>query len=75
VQSSLNIENISFSKKINSIIYKDIEELFDLTNDPGCWNNLADSTEYSDVLSKYRNRLLNEMKLTADPELPIFTFN
>ena len=49
-------------------------KLYDLTADPGCWENLASDPTYEPQLLQYRERLHNEMKSTADPELPIFSF-
>lgn len=72
VEPCLNEEHPELSAKIISIIEKDVEELFDLKEDPGCWNNLAEQPEYAEIMEKYRKRLLDEMENSRDPELIIF---
>ena len=72
VQSSLNAEHPRLLAKIEAIIDKPVEELFDLTNDPGCWDNLAQDPAHVDTLNEYRMKLLSEMEATSDPERPLF---
>ena len=72
VQPCLDGRYPELSRKVNSILHKVEEELFDLAADPGCWNNLADSPEHQDVLNTYRNRLRHEMEASKDPELIVF---
>jgi N-sulfoglucosamine sulfohydrolase len=71
VQPCLNGEHPELSEKINAIVDKPVEELFDLEADPGCWNNLAEKPEYNDILEKYRKILLEEMTASNDPELSL----
>jgi hypothetical protein len=72
VEPCLNGKHPELSAKINSIITKEVEELFDLRQDPGCWNNLTGKSEYAGILQKYRKRLLVEMENSRDPEIIIF---
>jgi hypothetical protein len=58
--------------KIEAIIDKPVEELFDLANDPGCWDNLAQDPAHVATLNEYRMKLLSEMESTSDPERPLF---
>jgi N-sulfoglucosamine sulfohydrolase len=58
--------------KIDYMVYRAPEELFNLKEDPGCWNNLAQNPEYKEKIKEYRKKLLKEMKETADPELSVF---
>jgi N-sulfoglucosamine sulfohydrolase len=58
----------SVTSKINTLMQKPIEEFYDLTNDPGCWNNLASNPAYFQLIDKYRYLLKKEMKETKDPE-------
>ena len=74
----MDVVNSSLSKseklknKIDFMIYRTPEELYDLKEDPGCWNNLAEQAEYAGKIKEYRKKLYKEMKETADPELPFF---
>jgi N-sulfoglucosamine sulfohydrolase len=72
VQPCLDGRYPELSRKVNSILHKVEEELFDLTADPGCWNNLANSPEHREILKTYRNRLRHEMEASNDPELIVF---
>ncbi|MFT4568343.1 MAG: N-sulfoglucosamine sulfohydrolase [Saprospiraceae bacterium] len=58
--------------KIDFMSYRTPEELYDLKEDPGCWNNLAQQAEYAVKVKEYRKKLYEEMKETADPELSVF---
>ena len=74
----MDVVNSSLSKseklknKIDYMVYRDPEELYDLKKDPGCWNNLAEHTDYKEIRKQYRKKLLKEMEDTADPELLVF---
>jgi len=72
VQSSLNADHPRLLAKIEAIINKPAEELFDLTNDPGCWDNLAQDPAHVGTLNEYRMKLSSEMESTSDPEWPLF---
>ena len=54
------------------MLYRTPEELYNLKEDPGCWNNLAQDSDYADIIKEYRKKLYEEMKETADPELWVF---
>ncbi|MCP4312002.1 MAG: sulfatase [Bacteroidetes bacterium] len=74
----MDVVNSSLSKseklknKIDFMVNRTPEELYDLKKDPGCWNNLAQEAEYAGQLQEYREKLHEEMKETADPELLVF---
>jgi N-sulfoglucosamine sulfohydrolase len=72
VESSLDGSHPGLSEKINNLHYKPVEELYDLSVDPGCWKNLAESPEHKKILDSYRDRLFHEMENTMDPELQVF---
>jgi arylsulfatase A-like enzyme len=55
--------------KVDAIVHKVPEELFDLGRDPGCWDNLADDPAHAAVLARYRGILEQRMRESADPEL------
>ncbi|MDO4195194.1 MAG: sulfatase [Prevotellaceae bacterium] len=42
-------------------------ELYDLSNDPGCMNNLASEEKYSVILEGMKLRLESELKMSHDP--------
>jgi N-sulfoglucosamine sulfohydrolase len=46
-----------------------MEELYDIQNDPGCLNNLAENPAFEDVLIDHRNRLQVRLDLTHDPRV------
>jgi N-sulfoglucosamine sulfohydrolase len=71
VNSSLT-KSEKLKNKIDYMVYRAPEELFDLKEDPGCWNNLAEEAEYAGTLEDYREKLHEEMQETADPELLVF---
>jgi len=74
----MDVVNSSLSKseklknKIDYMVFRAPEELYDLKDDPGCWNNLALDPAHAGVMKEYRDKLRGEMKETADPELKIF---
>ena len=72
IQSSLTADHPRLLAKIEAIVDKPAEELFDLTHDPGCWNNLAQDPAHADTLNEYRMKLASEMESTDDPEWPLF---
>lgn len=45
------------------------EELYDIVNDPGCMNNLADDPAHSAGLSDLRTRLQDYLTRTGDPRV------
>ena len=73
VNSSLS-KNEKLKNKIDYMVYRAPEELYDLKEDPGCWDNLAQDPDHTENLKEYRKKLLKEMKETADPELKYFIF-
>jgi hypothetical protein len=52
-----------------------IEEFYDLTKDPGCWNNLINNKDYKEQINKFRQYLKNEMLSTNDPERYYYHIN
>jgi N-sulfoglucosamine sulfohydrolase len=67
VNSSLE-KSEKLKKKIESLRNRPNEEFFDLSKDPGCWNNLINNNVYIEQISKFRKELKNEMLGTNDPE-------
>ena len=45
------------------------EELYDVREDPGCLNNLAENPEYAKVLKRLRSRMNAYLKKTGDPRV------
>jgi len=71
-------ENYIFTHRNDSLIkiYFDLavakrpmEELYDITRDPGCLNNLADLSDYQEILIELRNHLHNHLVITRDPRV------
>ncbi|HKK17656.1 MAG TPA: sulfatase [Opitutales bacterium] len=49
-----------------------VEEFFDLSKDPGCWNNLIDDKNYQEEIARFRAILKREMMESKDPERFIY---
>ena len=62
----------SVAQRVNMFRYRAPEELYDLTNDPDCLNNLIDKAGFTNQHKKMQSRLRNWMRLTGDPLLPAF---
>ena len=62
-------------KRMDYILLRRREELFDLKNDPYSFHNLADNPKYGIELKKMRNLLMKEMVRTEDPLLTSFEKN
>lgn len=45
------------------------EELFDIVEDPGCLNNLADDPQYAELRQQLAERLEDELRQTGDPRV------
>ncbi|AQQ71576.1 Arylsulfatase [Limihaloglobus sulfuriphilus] len=56
-------------KRLDYILLRRREELFDLENDPYSFNNLAEKPEYKARLNEMRELMIKEMKRTGDPLL------
>jgi len=51
-------------KYIRYLVDNEIEELYDLSSDPQELNNLAVNPEYKNILTDFRNQLIDELKRT-----------
>ena len=66
----INRDNADAKKYFDwAVAKRPMEELFDITSDPGCLNNLADDEAYSDILVAHRNRLDTRLQETKDPRV------
>lgn len=59
----------AIAKRIQHLLYRTKEELYDYQRDPDALENLADDPSYRPALEKYRELMLEEMRETGDPEL------
>ena len=62
-------------KRLDYILLRRREELFDLRNDPYSFHNLAENPKYKKQLKQMRNLLIAEMERTDDPLLRSFENN
>jgi uncharacterized sulfatase len=71
-------ENFIFTHRQDSMVkfYFDLavakrpmEELYDITRDPGCLNNLADMTDYQVILMELRDQIHQRLRETEDPRV------
>jgi hypothetical protein len=71
-KNSLDLDYGDYLQKRDFIKYRASEELYELSTDPGCHNNLAKQSQYRDNLSKFRNTIKNILEKTNDHELNSF---
>ncbi|MEQ9410272.1 MAG: sulfatase [Fuerstiella sp.] len=56
-----------FGRYLNwSVQHRPADELFDIRQDPACLHNLAADPKYSEVLNRLKERLMTELRKTAD---------
>ena len=67
VESSLS-DSPKMANRIEFMKNRPVEEFYDLSKDPGCWNNLVDDANYQDKLNHFKALLKQEMTTTNDPE-------
>lgn len=58
--------------RVNVLLYRPVEELYDLENDPDCLNNLVADPAFGDILSEMREALGLHMSETGDYLLSAF---
>jgi hypothetical protein len=66
VSSSLS-KSEKLKLKMDFMRNRPIEEFYDLTEDPGCWDNLINDKSYHDKINEFRVHLKKEMWETNDP--------
>ena len=72
VESSLGDQRMA--ERIEYFKNRPVEEFYDLSKDPGCWNNLVDDKDYQKQLAGFRAILKREMAQSNDPERPFFKY-
>ena len=60
------------AKRLDLYRHRVPEELYDVTNDPDCLQNLIEDTRHQDALTALRSDLETWMKRTKDPLLAVF---
>jgi N-sulfoglucosamine sulfohydrolase len=60
------------AQRVNMFRYRAAEELFDLSSDPDCLDNLADQPNFADELNRRRGQLRDWMIQSGDPLLKAF---
>ena len=66
-------ENEELAARVRMFNYRCREELYDFEKDPDALNNLAEDSDYAEVLAQLRNELGQEMRRSNDPVMPLFT--
>ncbi len=61
--------NEAVQRRVNLFRQRELEEFFDLENDPGALNNLAADPAYAEQIARFRARMAEWMKRTGDPTL------
>ena len=59
----------AIAARVDHLLYRTQEELYDYSRDPHALRNLAHDAEYADLLVSHRRRMLEQMRATNDPEL------
>ena len=62
-------------ERMDTILLRRRDELFDLGNDPYSFENMAESPEYRKQLKKMKKRLISEMERSEDPLLDALNNN
>ena len=70
--AALAKSNSHLAKRLAMYKYRVPEELYDISADPDCLNNIIDSSEHKTVLNQLQDRLKGWMKKTGDPMLTVF---
>lgn len=73
VESGID-EDQRLAERMAFLKNRPVEELYDLSEDPGCWNNLIDDKRYRKQVSEFRARLKREMVQSNDPERFYFRY-
>lgn len=60
------------AERVRLFNYREVEEFYDIENDPNCLNNLVQSPAYQQQLALHRAKLLQWMRETNDHALPAF---
>lgn len=71
VQSSVD-EDKRLATRMGVLKKRPVEEFYDLSKDPGCWNNLIHDKEYQEQVNRCRTTLKQEMMESNDPERSYF---
>lgn len=70
--AALAKSDVRLAKRLAMYKYRVPEELYDVSIDPDCLNNIIDSSASQPVLEKLRDNLKRWMKKTDDPLLTVF---
>ena len=71
-KNPLDVDYGNYLQKRDFIKYRATEELYELSNDPGCHKNLAKEPQYKDKLSEFQKTMKNILRKTNDHELNSF---
>jgi len=69
-QAAANQKEIS--ERVDILVHRTAEELYDIANDPGALHNLFTDPAYQERIERMRLTMLNWMEQTQDPLLPKF---
>jgi hypothetical protein len=61
--------DVAIAGRVQHLLYRVPEELYDYGRDPDALTNLADDAAYGSVKARYRELLLEEMRTSGDPQL------
>jgi N-sulfoglucosamine sulfohydrolase len=62
----------AMQERLDTILLRSRDELFDLRKDPYSFDNLSDNPEFATQLRQMKQRLADEMKRSADPLISAF---
>jgi N-sulfoglucosamine sulfohydrolase len=64
--------NPQIAARVKHFLYRTPEEFYDYERDPDARHNLIDDPNYRDKIDEFRQRLLEHLKSTGDPQLKAF---
>ena len=67
----LAAENAFLARRLKQFDHRELQELYDVKNDPNCLTNLMGYTEHRDTLSGLRATLASDLQKIGDPVAPL----
>ena len=68
----LAVKNPDIAKRVDLMAHRVVEEFYDVTNDPDCLNNLVNSPERAEELTRHQESMRKMIQGTGDHILPAF---
>ena len=69
---SLAKEDSAIAERVDLMVHREVEEFYDIENDPDCLRNLVDEPAYEEELGRHRRLMRKTMTETGDHVLEAF---